>query len=96
MPAGTYALSVTGYQAANDAHLHVTLILRRQMAADQILASQDLAAGGARDGGEPGDIHAALSAPPASAACGDQLVTRVEFISGSSPYLELRIEWTTP
>ena len=83
-----------GYQPTQDAVLHLTLAWRPTKGAEQPLGATDFTSA-ATDGGV-GAWNASLPASATPAACGDSLVLRVQFASGSSPFTEFRVELTTP
>lgn len=91
--AGTHVLSVRGHQTSRDAVVHADLIHRPTKMADRVVASGDGMAGAA---GNPGDLDIMLTAPEIAAACGDKLVVRTRFVSGTSGYLEFLVRLTTP
>jgi len=77
--------------------MRVELIHRQKGGGDHSLVSQqvrnDVIAG---DAGFPGDTDAVLTAPAVAAACGDQLVLRIKFALGSTPYTDFTPTLITP
>jgi hypothetical protein len=77
--------------------LRVELVHRQTSGGDRTLVTQqvrnDVIAG---DGGFPGDVDTVLTAPAVAAACGDQLVLRIKFALGSTPYTDFTPTLITP
>lgn len=58
--------------------------------------AEGVAVPGASAGGLPGDLDLTLSGPAVESTCGDKLVLKLEFVSGTSPYREVYVTLMTP
>src|SRR5437879_6377480 len=96
IPAGTYHISVGGYQSSKDAQLHADLLFRPQAGAEQQVATADSTILVGSDAGLPGDIDTDVAGAAAPGARGDLLVLRVKMLSGTSGYIELGTSLTLP
>jgi hypothetical protein len=96
LPAGTYAITVDGYEASADAHIHFELALRTTGMPDQSIGSTDARADDADAGVTMGAVRAAINAPAVNGRCHDSLVLKVKVASGGSSYLEFLVGMTTP
>jgi hypothetical protein len=96
LPGGSYALALRGDQATGDAHMVASLSYRPRSGTAQLLAQAEGTAGQGVDGGMSGDLDLTLVGNAVPSVCGDNLVPDLTFRSGSSPYLELNVELTTP
>jgi hypothetical protein len=83
-------VTVTGFQQGGDAHLHFDVLHRATGVADEVIASGEGYVAATDDGGVPaGTIGTKLSGPAVAAKCDDFVVLRIQFVSGSGPYVEL-------
>ena len=86
-----------GSQRPSTSHLHFDVLHRKAGAPDGIIVSADGFHSVSDDGGlRNGSVGARVSAPAVSARCGDLLVLRVNYVAGSSPFLEMFAEMSIP
>lgn len=93
---GNYLLSLRGEQAGRDANAHAELIHRSRAGTEQTIAQADGVAGQGVTGGFSGDMNLVMAAAAIPSVCGDKLVLKLSYVSGSSPYPSLYVGLTTP
>jgi hypothetical protein len=90
-PAGTYHISVIGYQTTLDAVLHVELLRRRIGETDVVIGTADSAPALDPAAGvlSPGDVSADVVASDPIGSAGDILILNVHMTAGTGPYSEI-------
>ena len=89
-------LTLRGEQASRDARVSAELVHRALRGEESSIANVEGSAGQGVTSGQSGDMNLTLTAPAIASACGDKLVLKLSFLSGTLAYPSLYVTLTTP